>query len=101
MGRDYRRGEKRAHRDRGYLHTMPQEMIFRRWWCVLKKAREVVSIGEPVPRITLPTHPDFFMQLQKAMLLSLVHRKLLSVSQMERVWEELELKTYEKTKKSS
>lgn len=57
--------------------------------CALKH-REFVYVGEPVPKIDPTQNADFILQLQKSMLVSLVKRKLLNISQMERVMEELE-----------
>jgi len=47
--------------------------------------REFVYIGEPVPKINKPEHKEFLLNLQKAMIMSLEERKLLSKSQTERV----------------
>jgi len=80
---------------------MPQGTALDGWWCVLRKEREFVYAGEPIPKIILSIHTDFLLQIQKAMLLSLAQRKLLSTDQVERVAEELELKTYEKIAKPS
>ena len=57
--------------------------------------REFMYIGEPVPKIDLYAHSVFVLQLQKALLLSLVEKKLLSTSQMQRIMDELERKHIE------
>ena len=59
--------------------------------------REFIYIGEPVPKIDLYVHSVFVLQLQKALLLSLVEKKLLSTSQMQRIMDELERKHIEST----
>jgi len=56
----------------------------------LRKEREFVYVGEPIPKIDPVKNADFLLQLQKSMLLSLVQKKLLNASQMERVMDELE-----------
>ena len=58
----------------------------------MKGRREFVYTGGPVPKIGRSSYSAFVLQVQKAMLLSLVEKKLLSVSQMERVMDELERK---------
>ena len=52
--------------------------------------REFVYVGEPVPRLNEQEHAAFLMNLQKAILLSLEQRKLLTHSQRERCLSELE-----------
>ena len=56
----------------------------------MRKEREFVYVGEPIPKIDPVKNADFLLQLQKSMLLSLVQKKLLNASQMERVMDELE-----------
>jgi len=56
----------------------------------LRKEREFVYVGKPIPKIDPVKNADFLLQLQKSMLLSLVQKKLLNASQMERVMDELE-----------
>jgi len=46
---------------------------------------EFVYNGEPIPEIDKTVHRDFLLNLQKAMLLSLVERKLLTKSQADQV----------------
>lgn len=53
------------------------------------KHRDFVFVGETIPKIDMTEHADFVFHLQKAMLLSLVKRELLSVSQMEQVIERI------------
>jgi len=62
----------------------------------LRKEREFVYVGEPIPKIDPVKNADFLLQIQKSMLLSLVQRKLLNTSQMERVMDELENQHYRK-----
>ena len=62
----------------------------------MRKEREFVYVGEPIPKIDPVKNADFLLQIQKSMLLSLVQRKLLSTSQMERVMDELENQHYRK-----
>ena len=56
----------------------------------MSKEREFVYVGEPIPKINPIKNADFLLQLQKSMLLSLAKKKLLSISQIERVMEKLE-----------
>ena len=62
----------------------------------MRKEREFVYVGEPIPKIDPVKNADFLLQIQKSMLLSLVQRKLLNTSQMERVMDELENQHYRK-----
>ena len=56
----------------------------------LRKEREFVYVGGSIPKIDPVENADFYLQLQKSMLLSLVNRKLLNMPQMERIMEKLE-----------
>jgi len=56
----------------------------------LRKEREWVYVGDTIPKITKENHPDFILNYQKSILLSLVKRNLLTLSQCERCMEELE-----------
>jgi len=58
--------------------------------CLILKQREFVYVGEPIPKIDKYKNADFFLNLQKSMILSLAQRKLLTTSQMERVVDEIE-----------
>ena len=54
------------------------------------KHREFVYIGEPVPELNEQEHAAFLMNIQRAILLSLEKRNLLTISQRERCLFELE-----------
>lgn len=56
----------------------------------MRKEREFIYVGEPIPKITKENHADFILHYQKSILLSLVKRNLLTLSQCERCMEELE-----------
>ena len=56
----------------------------------MRKEREFVYVGEPNPKITEAEHADFILQYQKSILLALVKRNLLTLSQSERCIEKLE-----------
>jgi len=49
--------------------------------------RDFVYVGEPIPPIDSAKNADFVLSMQKAMLLSLLKRKLLTSSQMEQIME--------------
>jgi len=53
------------------------------------KPREFTYIGEPIPKFGGAEHKEFLRNFQKAMLLSLVERGLLSKDQAERVLDEV------------
>lgn len=57
---------------------------------VVAKAREFVYVGDPAPEINEQEHAAFLMNMQRAILLSLEKRKLLTASQRERCMVELE-----------
>ena len=57
------------------------------------KHRDFVYTGEPVPKITQEDYPDFLLQYQRSILLSLVKRGLITLSQCERCIEKLENQT--------
>ena len=44
---------------------------------------DYVYVGEPIPKIETPEHRDFLINFQRAMLQSLVSKKLLTALQME------------------
>ena len=52
--------------------------------------REFVYVGDPVTELNEEEHAAFLMNVQKAILLSLEQRKLLTHSQYERCLAELE-----------
>ena len=54
--------------------------------------RNFVYVGDPIPPIDSNKNTGFICGLQKAMLLSLVKRKLLTTSQMEQVLEHIQTK---------
>lgn len=54
------------------------------------KHREFIYVGDPVPELNEQEHAAFLMNIQKAILLSLQKRNLLTVSQRERCLLELE-----------
>lgn len=58
----------------------------------MSKNREFVYSGDSPPKIDKNNHADFVMNYQKAILLALVKRNLLTLSQYERCVEELEHK---------
>ncbi len=51
---------------------------------VLLKHREFVYVGDPAPEINEQEHAAFLMNMQRAILLSLEKRELLTASQRER-----------------
>ncbi len=57
---------------------------------MLLKHREFVYVGDPVPEINEQEHAAFLMNMQRAILLSLEKRRLLTASQRERCMAELE-----------
>ena len=56
----------------------------------MRKEREYVYVGDPIPKINEAEHADFILHYQKSILLSLVKRNLLTLSQCERCMDELE-----------
>jgi len=56
----------------------------------LRKEREFVYVGDPIPKINEAGNADFILHYQKSILLSLVKRNLLTLSQCERCMDELE-----------
>lgn len=54
------------------------------------KHREFIYVGEPVPELNEREHAAFLMNIQRAVLLSLEKRDLLTASQRERCLLELE-----------
>ena len=61
----------------------------RRRCCTLKH-KDFVYIGEPVPELNAAEDAAFLLNLQKAVLLSLKEKMLLTASQYERCLDELE-----------
>ncbi len=57
---------------------------------VLLKHREFVYVGDPAPEINEQEHAAFLMNIQRAILLSLEKRNLLTASQRDRCMVELE-----------
>lgn len=51
--------------------------------------KEFINIGGPLPKIKAKEHLDFILNMQNAMLDSLVERKLLTASQKKQVGEVL------------
>jgi len=62
------------------------------------KHREFNYVGEPISKIDSSKDADFLLNFQKSMLLSLVERKLLTTSQMERCMDEISRQHYIKMK---
>ena len=58
----------------------------------MKKKREFIYVGDIIPKIDKDIHADFVLNYQQAMLLALVKRNILTLSQYERCVEELECK---------
>ena len=56
----------------------------------MRKEREFVYVGDPIPKINEAVNADFILHYQKSILLSLVKRDLLTLSQCERCMDELE-----------
>ena len=63
------------------------------------KHREFVYVGEAVPELNEWEHAAFLMNFQNSILLSLEKRNLLTASQRERCWLELEKQHSLKQKK--
>ena len=59
------------------------------------KHREFRYVGDPVPELNEREHAEFFMNIQKSILLSLEKRNLLTASQRQRCLLELN-KNYQK-----
>lgn len=57
---------------------------------LIVKHREFIYVGEPVPELDAREHAAFLMNFQRAVLLSLEKRNLLTASQRERCLRELE-----------
>jgi len=55
--------------------------------------RKFIYIGEPIPKIDKVEHKEFLLNFQKAMLLSLTERKLLTKNQAERVLDKLTIRS--------
>jgi hypothetical protein len=56
------------------------------------KHREFVYVGEQIPKVDKEDTADFVRIYQRSILLSLVKRNLLTLSQCERCMDELECK---------
>lgn len=54
------------------------------------KPREFIYVGDPVPELNEQEHAAFLLNVQKAILLSLEKRSLLTASQRDRCITELE-----------
>lgn len=54
------------------------------------KHREFEYVGQPIPMIDEVENADFILNYQKSILLALVKRNLLTLSQCERCLEELQ-----------
>ncbi|NLB81365.1 MAG: hypothetical protein GX800_07120 [Clostridiaceae bacterium] len=57
------------------------------------KHRDFIYIGEPAPKIDKTLHKEFLLNVQKAMLLSLEERKLLTKKQAECVFDKVTIKS--------
>jgi hypothetical protein len=56
----------------------------------MKKKREFVYVGNPIPKIDNDNHTSFILNYQQSILLALVKRNLLTLPQYERCVEKLE-----------
>ena len=54
------------------------------------KHREFLYVGAPIPKLNERDYPEFFLNIQKAIILSLEKRNLLTASQRELCLLELE-----------
>ena len=63
------------------------------------KHREFICTSDPVPELDIVEHAEFFLNFQKAILLSLEDRKLLTALQRVRCVDELERQYAEQRKK--
>jgi hypothetical protein len=64
------------------------------------KPREFAYIGDTIPKIDWTENIDFILNMQNAMLLTLVERKLLTIYQMEQCFEEIQNQIYLENKKN-
>ena len=55
----------------------------------MRKYKEYIYAGEPVPELDVQEHAEFFTLMQKAVLYSLEKRNLLSKSQRDRCLAEI------------
>ena len=71
---------------------MVQPLLHILWWrrCCTLKHKDFVYIGEPIPELNETDHAAFLLNVQKAVLLSLKEKKLLTTSQYERCVSRLE-----------
>lgn len=60
------------------------------------KHRDFIYVGEPVPKIDKTLHKEFLLNIQKAMLLSLEERELLTKKQAECVFDKVTIKSNSK-----
>lgn len=60
------------------------------------KHRDFIYVGEPVPKIDKTLHKEFLLNIQKAMLLSLEERELLTKKQAEYVFDKVTIKSNSK-----
>lgn len=60
------------------------------------KHRKFISVGEPIPKIEMKSHADFILNYQKSILLALVKRKLITLSQCEECIDKLEKRIVKK-----
>jgi hypothetical protein len=58
----------------------------------LWKKNEYVYVGDPIPKIDKAQHADFILHYQKSILLSLAKKNLLTPTQIQKCFEELECK---------
>ena len=56
----------------------------------MSKKREIISVGDSIPKISNDNHADFILNYQQSILLALVKRNLLTLSQYERCMEEFQ-----------
>jgi len=60
------------------------------------KSNDFIYIGEPVPKIDKNEHKEFLLNFQKAMLLSLTERGLLTDAHVDQVLERLTVQSNHK-----
>jgi hypothetical protein len=59
---------------------------------IVMKNRDWIYIGKPIPPIDYEKNSDFILNIQKAMLASLIKRNLLTHQQMGQIMEKIQLK---------
>ena len=74
------------------VNAVKHARVWTRVWgeARLKKKKEYVFTGDPVPKIDSRRHPEFILAYQRAILLSLLKRELLTASQYRQCLERLE-----------